>query len=191
MRRFLMFMLLAMGIIAVACEGQKESDFKVVIKSSTEVRVGKFAEDVVIHYDILGIEDVCAEVNISNANWLRVSKHESDSLVISVADNETGAERMAAVTLSYEGSTATVVISQSAEATEPVLESLSGSEITLERMGTVLNIEYRLENRNPVDYVFVKSSADWITLSTPSARALCRSALRQTKPRLSARQSLP
>ena len=157
-----MFMLLAMGIIAVACEGQKESDFKVVITSSTEVRVGKFAEDVVIHYDILGIEDVCAEVNISNANWLRVSKHESDSLVISVADNETGAERMAAVTLSYEGSTATVVISQSAEATEPVLESLSGSEITLERMGTVLNIEYRLENRNPVDYVFVKCSADWI-----------------------------
>ena len=157
-----MFMLLAMGIFAVACEGQKESDFKVVITSSTEVRVGKFAEDVVIHYDILGIEDVCAEVNISNADWLRVSKHESDSLVISVADNETGAERMAAVTLSYEGSTATAVISQSAEATEPVLESLSGSEITLERMGTVLNIEYRLENRNPVDYVFVKSSADWI-----------------------------
>lgn len=157
-----MFMLLAMGIFAVACEGQKESDFKVVITSSTEVRVGKFAEDVVIHYDILGIEDVCAEVNISNANWLRVSKHESDSLVISVADNETGAERMAAVTLSYEGSTATAIISQSAEATEPVLESLSGSEITLERMGTVLNIEYRLENRNPVDYVFVKSSADWI-----------------------------
>ena len=106
-----MFMLLAMGIIAVACEGQKESDFKVVITSSTEVRVGKFAEDVVIHYDILGIEDVCAEVKISNADWLRVSKHESDSLVVSVADNETGAERMAAVTLSYEGSTATVVIS--------------------------------------------------------------------------------
>ena len=157
-----MFMLLAMGIFAVACEGQKESDFKVVITSSTEVRVGKFAEDVVIHYDILGIEDVCAEVNISNADWLRVSKHESDSLVVSVSDNETGAERMAAVTLSYEGSTATVVISQSAEATEPVLESLSGSEITLERMGTVLNIEYRLENRNPMDYVFVKSSADWI-----------------------------
>ena len=157
-----MFMLLAMGIIAVACEGQKESDFKVVITSSTEVRVGKFAEDVVIHYDILGIEDALATVNISNADWLRVSTHESDSLVISVADNETGAERMAAVTLSYEGSTATVVISQSAEATEPVLESLSGSEITLERMGTVLNIEYRLENRNPVDYVFVKCSADWI-----------------------------
>lgn len=157
-----MFMLLAMGIFAVACEGQKESDFKVVITSSTEVRVGKFAEDVVIHYDILGVEDALATVNISNADWLRVSKHESDSLVISVADNETGAERMAAVTLSYEGSTATVVISQSAEATEPVLESLSGSEITLERMGTVLNIEYRLENRNPMDYVFVKSSADWI-----------------------------
>ena len=69
-----MFMLLAMGIFAVACEGQKESDFKVVIKSSTEVRVGKFADDVVIHYDILGIEYVCAEVNISNADWLRVSK---------------------------------------------------------------------------------------------------------------------
>ena len=162
MRRFITIALAIVAIFAVACEAQKESDFKVVITSSTEVRVGKFAEDVVIHYDILGIEDVCAEVKISNADWLRVSKHESDSLVISVADNETGAERMAAVTLSYEGSTATVVISQSAEAMQPVLESLSGSEITLERMGTVLNIEYRLENRNPVDYVFVKSSADWI-----------------------------
>lgn len=162
MRRFITIALAIVAIFAVACEVQKESDFKVVITSSTEVRVGKFAEDVVIHYDILGIEDVCAEVNISNGDWLRVSTHESDSLVVSVADNETGAERMAAVTLSYEGSTATVVISQSAEATEPVLESLSGSEITLERMGTVLNIEYRLENRNPVDYVFVKSSADWI-----------------------------
>ena len=47
---------------------------------------------------------------------------------------------MAALTLSYGASKATAIISQSSEALAPVITSLSGEEIALERMGKRVEI---------------------------------------------------
>jgi hypothetical protein len=149
-------------MLNVACDKQGGDDIKVVITSESVVDLGMYGEDVTIHYDILGIEDVAADVTISDETWLRVKEHESGSLVLTVADNETGSGRMAAVTLSYGGSSATAIINQSGDALAPEITSLSGEEITLERMGTRLQIEYKLENSNPTDYIYVKTDADWI-----------------------------
>ncbi len=163
MKRLFLFIALCFSMLTVACEKQNNGDdFKVVITSESEVEVGKYAEDITIHYDIHGIEDVEAEVTLSDDSWLRIKEHESGSLVISVAQNDTGAGRMAAVTLSYGGSIATATINQSAQATDPIITSLSGEEIEIQRMGAKVHIEYSLENANPDDYIYVKTNAEWI-----------------------------
>ena len=162
MKRLFLFIALCFSMLTVACDKQGGDDIKVVITSESVVDLGMYGEDVTIHYDILGIEDVEADVTISDETWLRVKEHESGSLVLTVADNETGSGRMAAVTLSYGGSSATAIINQSGDALAPEITSLSGEEITLERMGTRLQIEYKLENSNPTDYIYVKTDADWI-----------------------------
>ena len=161
MRKFFIFIAVIFSLLTISCDSN-DVNFKVIITSNTNVEIGKYAEDVTIMYDIQGIEDECADVAISDESWLRIKSHESDSLVISVADNETGAGRMAAVTLSYGGSSGTVVINQSGEATQPIITSLSGEEIEIQRMGTKVRIEYALENTNPVDYIYAKTNAEWI-----------------------------
>jgi hypothetical protein len=158
----MLFALLVVGALFTACDNTNEGEAKVVITSESEIKVGKYATDVTIHYDILGITDVMAEVSLSEEGWLRVTRHESGSVVISVLENETEGARMAAVTLTYGASKASAVISQSADALAPVITSLSGEEMTLERMGKRVEIAYTLENENPVDYVYAKTNADWI-----------------------------
>lgn len=163
MKRLSLFIVMVIAMLNIACEKQNNGDdFKVVITSESEVKVGKYAEDITIHYDIHGIEDVEAEATLSDDSWLRIKEHESGSLVISVAQNDTGAGRMAAVTLSYGGSIATATINQSAQATEPIITSLSGEEIEIQRMGAKVHIEYSLENANPDDYIYAKTNAEWI-----------------------------
>ena len=158
----MMFALLVVGALFTACDKSNGGDAQVVITSEGEIKVGKYATDVTIHYDIVGVEDVMAEVVLSEEEWLRVKQHESCALVITVADNDTDGSRMAAVTLAYGASKATAIISQSSEALAPVITSLSGEEIALERMGKRVEIGYTLENENPTDYVFAKTNADWI-----------------------------
>ena len=162
MRHFMMFALLVVGALFTACDKSNGGDAQVVITSEGEIKVGKYATDVTIHYDILGVEDAMAEVSLSEEGWLRVTRHESGSVVISVLENETNGARMAAVTLTYGASKASAVISQSADALAPVITSLSGEEIALERMGKRVEIGYALENENPTDYIYVKTNADWI-----------------------------
>lgn len=162
MKRLFLIIVSVVAMFNVACDKQSGDDYKVVISSDAEIKVGMYSEDVTIHYDILGIEDVNADVALSDDSWLRVSKHESGTLVITVADNETGASRMAAVTLSYGGSSASAIISQSGEATMPIITSKSGEEMTIERCGTKVRIEYQLQYPNPTDYIYAKTSADWI-----------------------------
>ena len=162
MRHFMMFALLVVGALFTACDKSNGGEALVVITSEGEIKVGKYATDVTIHYDIFGVEDVMAEVVLSEEGWLRVTQHESGALVISVAENDTNGSRMAAVTLAYGASKATAIISQSSEALAPVITSLSGEEIALERMGKRVEIGYVLENENPTDYIYVKTNADWI-----------------------------
>lgn len=158
----MMFALIVMGVVLVACEGKESAKPAITITSEAEVRVGKYSEEVTIEYAISGVKGARAEVSFSDDAWLRVKELGVGSVVVNVADNESGSDRMAAVTLSYEGSSATMVISQSADAQMPVLTSLSGEEITIERMGTKVRIEYSLENKNPECYIFAKTDADWI-----------------------------
>lgn len=162
MKRLFLFIAIVFSALNVACEQTNDSDYNVVITSDAEIKLGMYGDDVTISYDIQGIEDVVANVLLSDNEWLRIKEHESGSLVITVANNETGADRMAAVTLSYANSSATAIISQSGDALTPIITSLSGDEISLERMGTKLQIEYKLENENPTDYIYVKTDADWI-----------------------------
>lgn len=119
MKRLFLFIALCFSMLTVACDKQGGDDIKVAITSESVVDLGMYGEDVTIHYDILGIEDVEADVTISDETWLRVKEHESGSLVLTVADNETGSSRMAAVRLSYGGSSATAIINQSGDALAP------------------------------------------------------------------------
>lgn len=143
-------------ILSAACEGS-ENEINITITSSTEVTLGKYASE----FDITYIAGTEAEVTLSD-DWLRIRKHEAGTVTLQVTDNETGGTRMAAVTLSQGGRRATVVVTQLSEALAASLTITSGESIAVERMGTTVAIEYTLENRNPVDYIYVKSSADWI-----------------------------
>lgn len=162
MKRYFLFIATVLFLFIAGCDKGSKGDVQVKITSESEVVLGVYGTDVTIHYDILGVEDVKANVNISDETWLRVKEHESGSLVITVADNESGGSRMAAVTLSYGGSSASAVINQSAEPLTPIISSLSGDEIVTERVGSIVSINYSIENSNPVDYVYAKTSADWI-----------------------------
>ena len=84
----MLFALLVVGALFTACDNTNEGEAKVVITSESEIKVGKYATDVTIHYDILGICDVMAEVSLSEEGWLRVTRHESGSVVISVLDRK-------------------------------------------------------------------------------------------------------
>lgn len=162
MKRLFLFIAVVFSALCVSCEQTNDSDYIVVITSETEIKLGKYGEDITISYDIKGIDDVEANVSLSDDSWLRIKEHGAGSLTLTVAENETGGSRMAAVTLSYNTSSANVIINQSAEAKTPVIESLSGNELELERMGKKVNIEYSLKNTNPDDYIYAKTSADWI-----------------------------
>ena len=162
MKRIFIFVLLVVSMLAVAC-GDKESEIKVVITSASEVQLGMYGEDVTITYNIKGAQSgAIADVALSDKSWVRVKEHTAGTLVVGVADNDNGGSRMAAVTLSYGGSLATMIINQSSETVAPTIVSLSGEEINIGRAGTKVQVEYELENTNLVDYIYVKTAADWI-----------------------------
>ena len=54
----MMFALLVVGALFTACDKSNGGEAKVVITSEGEIKVGKYATDVTIHYDIVGVEDV-------------------------------------------------------------------------------------------------------------------------------------
>lgn len=162
MKRIFIFVLLVVSMLGVACN-DKDNEIKVVITSASEVQLGMYGEDITITYSITGAtSDAVADVVLSDKSWLRVKEHTTGTVVVSVDNNETGGSRMAAVTLSYGGSLATMVVNQSSETTAPTITSLSGDEMTVGRVGTMVYIEYELKNTNPVDYIYVKTSANWI-----------------------------
>ena len=94
MKRYFLFIATVLFLFIAGCDKGSKGDVQVKITSESEVVVGVYGTDVTIHYDILGVEDVKANVNTSDEAWLRVKEHESGSLVITVADNESGGSRM-------------------------------------------------------------------------------------------------
>ena len=162
MRRILLFAAVISSLVFASCEvGDNNSETAIKITSATPVEIGIYAGEFVINYDIAGIEDVTADVKITS-DWLRVSKHVPGTVAVAHEENNTGGTRQAAVMLSYNGATATVVVSQTSEATTPILTLIGDEVINIERAGQKIMISYKLENTNPVDYVYAKTSADWI-----------------------------
>ena len=162
MKKFLTFMVALVGLLLAACEtenGIKQGE--IVITSETNVEIGLYAGEFVIEYDIKGITDVDATVT-TTASWLRIANNHGGKATIQYEDNTSGGVRQAAIMLSYEGAKATVVVSQSCEATDPILTLVGDANISIDRCGQKVVINYTLENRNPKDYVYAKTSADWI-----------------------------
>ena len=150
------------GLLLAACEtenGIKKGE--IFITSETNIEVGLYAGEFVIDYAVKGYEDVDATIT-TTSEWLRVKENRLGKATIQYEENTSGGMRQAAVMLSYEGSTATVVVSQSNEAVTPILTLKSEENVAIDRCGQMVVISYSLENANPVDYVFAKTAADWI-----------------------------
>lgn len=166
MKRLFTIMFALAGLFAlVGCESEEGVGGGLTITSPTEVTIGKYATEFMIEYTA----ENEAEVTLSS-EWLRVSKHNTgivDGMVkgkitVQVEDNETGGTRMAAVTLAVGTERATVVVNQLGIAEEATITITSGDTIDVKRAGSKAVIEYTLVGKNPVDYVYVKSDADWI-----------------------------
>lgn len=162
MRRFLLFAAAIVGLVFASCEGSEHiGKGEIVVTSESMVEIGRYSGEFTINYDIKGVTDVEANVSISS-EWLRIAEHKSGKIEMMYEENTTGGSRQAAVMLSYNGSTATVVVSQSSEAATPTI-TLDGEEtISIDRAGQKVEIKYTLENSNPVDYVYAKTAADWV-----------------------------
>ncbi|MBR5133720.1 MAG: BACON domain-containing protein, partial [Alistipes sp.] len=162
MRRLLLFTAAIVGLVFASCE--TEGGFKngeIVILSETNLEIGLYAGEFTIDYDIKGITDVDATITLTS-DWLRVKENKGGKATIQYEENTSGGTRQAAVMLSYEGSRATIVVTQSSEATAPILTLVGEETIELDRAGQKVVISYKLENTNPVDYVYAKTSADWV-----------------------------
>lgn len=160
MNRLTMILVAIAAMLGVACEGgDNGGKSALAITTPTDVTVGVYGDEFVVEYTTS--DNGQAEVS-NTADWLRVGGHEAGSFTVTVAENETGGTRMAAISLTYGGERATVVVTQLSEALEATLTITSAETIDIARMGTTVIVDYTLEGRNPVDYVFVKSSAEWI-----------------------------
>ena len=116
MRKLFTLMVAICGLLLAACEtenGIKKGE--IFITSETNIEVGLYAGEFVIDYAVKGYEDVDATIT-TTSEWLRVKENRLGKATIQYEENTSGGMRQAAVMLSYEGSTATVVVSQSNEA---------------------------------------------------------------------------
>ena len=162
MRKLLTLMVAVCGLLLTACETENSAKKgEIIINSGTNVEIGLYAGEFVIDYEIKGITDVDATIT-TTADWLRVAKNERGMATIQYETNNSGGTRQAAIMLGWDWSKATVVVTQSNEAIAPILTLLGEDNIELDRCGQKVVISYKLENTNPVDYVYAKTSADWI-----------------------------
>ena len=161
MNRLLIFITALCALLNIACSNE-QTPITLTVTTPMEIVIGKFDATTTICYTISGKEDAFAEVT-TTGDWIRVSDHKTPGrVVINCEINNTGGTRMAAVTLSYGTNSSTVVINQSAEATTPIITSLSGDTIEVARCGCKASIEYSLQNSNPVDLVYATTTAKWI-----------------------------
>ena len=162
MRRILLFAAIISSLVFASCEGGENNGTEAIkITSPTNVEIGRYEGDFVITYDILGIEDAEATIALTS-DWLRVARHQPGAIKMQYEENTSGGSRQAAVMLSYNGATASVVVTQSSEATTPIITLTSEQNVEIDRAGQKVVISYTLENTNSVDYVYAKTSAPWI-----------------------------
>ena len=146
MRKFLTLTVVLCALIFAACESENGiKKGEIFITSETNMEIGLYAGEFIIDYQIKGYEDVDATIT-TTSEWLRVKESRPGMATIQYETNETGGMRQAAVMLSYEGSTATVVVSQSNEAVTPILTLKSEENVEIDRCGQKVVINYTIEN---------------------------------------------
>ena len=162
MKKLLSLTVALIALIFSACENSEiNGNNAIVVTSPTNVEIGLYGGEFIIEYTIKGVDDVDASIT-PTSDWLRVMENKGGKATVMYTTNDTGGIRQAAITLSYGASKATVVVTQSNEATTPILTLTSDENVNIDRCGQKVVISYTLENSNPEDYVFAKTSADWI-----------------------------
>ena len=133
MKRLLTSVVAIVVLLLTACENEFDNANKgdVIVTSATNVEIGLYAGEFVIDYVVKGYEDVSATIT-TTSDWLRVKENRPGKATIQYETNETGGMRQAAVMLSYEGSNATVVVSQSSEAVTPILTLKSEENVEID-----------------------------------------------------------
>ncbi|MBO5900942.1 MAG: BACON domain-containing protein [Alistipes sp.] len=158
MQKFLAFTTLLISLLVVSCEVEHIRPTQAIsITSSTSVEVGRYAGEFVVSYTA----DSTPEISLSS-EWLRIMSNDSGKATILYDTNDTGGIRQAAVVFSHEASKATVVVTQSNENLTPTISLIDESVIELDRCGQLVEIGYTIQNTNPEDYVYAKTSAEWI-----------------------------
>ena len=144
MRKFLTLTVVLCALIFAACESENGiKKGEIYITSETNVEIGLYAGEFVIDYAVKGYDDVDATIT-TTSEWLRVKENRLGKATIQYEENTSGGMRQAAVMLSYEGSTATVVVSQSSEAVTPILTLKSEENVEIDRCGQKVVISYSL-----------------------------------------------
>ena len=158
MQKFATLIIALLSLITLACESKDGTPADgLTITSSTNIEVGRYAGEFTISY----IADTLPEIS-TTAGWLNVKSNENGKATIIYDTNPTEGIRQAAIVLSTKARKATVVVTQSNQSATPTISLIGESNIELDRCGQLVDIEYTIENRNPIDYVYAKTSAEWI-----------------------------
>ena len=148
MRKLLSLTIALICLTLLACETEGTLTKKIVVTSPTNVEIGLYEGEFIIEYSIMGIEDVDATIT-TTSDWLRIKENKGGKATILYTTNDSGGIRQAAITLSYESSKANVIVTQSNEATTPILTLTSDENVNIDRCGQKVVISYTLENSNP------------------------------------------
>ena len=158
MQKFATLIIALLSLITLACESKDGTPADgLTITSSTNIEVGRYAGEFTISY----IADTLPEIS-TTAGWLNVKSNENGKATIIYDTNPTEGIRQAAIVLSTKARKATVVVTQSNQSATPTISLIGEANIELDRCGQLVDIEYTIENRNPIDYVYAKTSAEWI-----------------------------
>ena len=162
MRRFFALTCAIAALVFASCETSDSIPVgEVILTSPANLNIGIYEGEFTINYEISGMEYGVADIELSS-DWLRVKSNSLGIAKIQYAENTTGGVRMAAVTLSRGTSRVSVVVTQSNQPETPVLTPTSEEVVAIDRCGQLVTITYTLENQNPIDYIYAKTSADWI-----------------------------
>lgn len=162
MRRFFTLICAITTLVFAACETSDSIAVgEIQVTSPTNLDISLYEGEFTISYTIGGVENGVADIELSS-DWLRVKSNENGEAKIQYTENTSGGVRMAAVTLAYGASKVSVVVTQSNQRETPILTPTSEDTVAIDRCGQAVIITYTLENSNPVDYIYAKTSADWI-----------------------------
>lgn len=165
MRPFVLSFIAAIAMIfSTACESGNGAGDALRVTSSPEMGIGVNGGHLAITYELSNPEDYASLDITLSAEWMRVADREQYGILdIEIENNADSGSRMGAVTLSYGGDVATVVVTQSKDAADTALTLTSEQEMNLARGGNTAIIRYTLANPTDSGYIYAKTECDWIS----------------------------